>query len=149
MPATEMNLSWRRCLGLAASLLVFALPVQAAKKTLPVPFNGDLTTPSIKHGAECPLPKQRSCLIRKPVGKSYRLLTPGVNLEDLGEYWVADLSKIKDPKSNKAWLQIWGGNNELHEIEILFPKEPVVKEAPPPGKEPAPLPKDDENKPES
>ena len=147
-----MNLSWRCWLRLgllATSLLAPALPVQAAKKAVPPPFNGDLTTPSIKHGAECPLPKQRPCMIKKPVGNGYRLLTPGVNLEDLGEYWIADLSKIKDPKSNKAWLQIWGGNSELHEIEILFPKEPVVKEAKPPGKEPAPSPKDDENKPES
>ena len=146
MPAIEMKMSWRCYLGMAVSLLVFVLPAQAAKKATPIPFNGDLTTPSIKHGAECPLPKQRPCMIRKPVGKSYRLITPGVNLEDLGEYWVADLSRIKDPKSNKATLLIWGSNSDLHEIEILFPKEPVVKEAKPPAKEPPPA-KEEEAKP--
>ena len=116
----------------AACLSILALPGYAAKKAEPAPFNGDLTTPAIKHGAECPLPKQRPCMIKKPVGKGYRVLTSGVNLEDLGEYWLADLSKLKDPKSNKSWLQIWGSNGELHEIEILFPNEPVVQEVKPP-----------------
>lgn len=125
-----------RCL-VAACLILLTLPGYAAKKEEPVPFNGDLTVPAIKHGAECPLPGQRPCMIRKPVGKGYRVLNYGVTLEDLGEYWLADLSRIKDPKNNKAWLQILGANGELHEIEILFPKEPVVKEAKTP-KEPAP-----------
>lgn len=126
------------CCCVAACLMLLALPGHAAKKEEPVPFNGDLTVPTIKHGAECPLPKQRPCMIRKPVGKGYRVLSYGVTLEDMGEYWLADLSRIKDPKNNKAWLQILGANGELHEIEILFPKEPAVKEAKTP-KEPAPV----------
>ena len=130
---------------IAACLSLLALPGEAAKKEEAAPFNGDLTVPTIKHGAECPLPRQRPCMIRKPVGKGYRVLSPGVTLEDLGEYWLADLSRIKDPKSNKAWLQILGTNGDLHEIEILFPKEPVAKDAKPP-KEPAPV-KEEEKKP--
>lgn len=128
----------------AVSLLLLAAPCDAAKKPEAAPFNGDLTIPAIKHGVECPLPKQRPCMIKKPVGKGYRVLTPGVSLEDLGEYWLADLSKLKDPKSNKAWLLIWGSGNDLHEIEILFPKEAPVKEAAKP-KEPAPA-KEEEKK---
>ncbi len=121
----------------AACLLLLALPGHAAKKQEAAPFTGDLTVPTIKHGVECPLPKQRPCTIRKPVGKGYRVLSYGVTLEDLGEYWLADLSRIKDPKSNKAWLQILGANGDLHEIEILFPKETVAKEVKTP-KEPVP-----------
>ena len=134
-----------RCCCVAACLVLLALPGHAAKKDEAAPFNGNLTVPTIKHGAECPLPRQRLCMIRKPVGKGYRVLSAGVNLEDLGEYWLADLSRIKDPKSNKAWLQIWGANSELHEIEILFPKEPVVQEAKP-RKESAPAAKEEEKK---
>jgi len=141
-----MRRSWRCRASAAVFLLTLALPCVAAKKAAPAPFNGDLTAPNVKHGVQCPLPAQQPCLIKKPVGKSYRVLTPGVSLEDLGEYWLANLSRIKDPKSNKAFLQIWGSNNDLHEIEILFPKEPVAKVAKPPAKESAPA-KEEEPKP--
>jgi len=113
----------------AFSLCLLATPCNAAKKSEAAVFTADLTTPTIKHGVECPLPKQRPCMIKKPVGKGYRVLTPGVSMEDMGEYWLADLNKLKDPKSNKASLLIWGTHNDLHEIEILFPKEAPVKEA--------------------
>ncbi|MFA7268595.1 MAG: hypothetical protein WC073_04565 [Sterolibacterium sp.] len=130
----------------AASLCLLALPCHAAKKKPePVPFNGDLTTPAVKHGVECPLPKQRPCVIKKPVGTGYRVITAGVTLEDMGEYWLADLTKLKDPKSNRAWMQIWAANGDLHEIEILFPKEPLAKQVNPPKKEAEPV-KEEEKK---
>ena len=113
----------------AVILSMLAFPSLAAKpqEPKPTPFNGDLTTPAIKHGVECPLPKVSQCIIKKPVGKGYRVLTQGASLEDMGDYWLADLTKLKDPKSNKATLSVWGTGDDLHEIEILFPKEPVVK----------------------
>ncbi|MDD5175425.1 MAG: hypothetical protein PHQ05_03250 [Sterolibacterium sp.] len=128
----------------AIVLSMLAFPCLSAKKPEPSPFNGDLTTRAIKHGAECPLPKARPCIIKKPVGKGYRVLTQGANLEDLGEFWLADLTKLKDPKSNRATLLIWGSNDDLHEIEILFPKEATVKTQKAP-QEPA-TPKEEEKK---
>lgn len=124
----SMNILWPLLPCVTAfTMSMLAFPCLAAKPPEPPPFNGDLTTPAIKHGAECPLPKVRPCVIKKPVGKGYRVLTQGANLEDLGEYWLADLTKLKDPKSNKLTLLIWGSNDDLHEIEILFPKESAVK----------------------
>jgi len=89
-----------------------------------------LSPQAIKHGVECPLPGKGPCVIKKPVGTRYRVLTAGVSLEDMGDYWVADFTKVKDVKSNRESLRILGGNGELHEIEVLFPKEVVVKEKP-------------------
>jgi hypothetical protein len=103
--------------------------LSAAPKPTP-PLVADLSTQVIKHGAECPLPSKGPCVIKKPVGTRYRVLTSGVSLEDMGDYWVADFSKTKDPKKNRESLRILGANGELHEIDVLFPKEPVVKEKP-------------------
>lgn len=130
MPSKKLSVNsrWPFQAGLTALILsMLALPGLAAKLPEPPPFKGDLTTPAIKHGAECPLPKVRPCVIRKPVGKGYRVLTHGASLEDLGEFWLADLTRLKDPSSNKATLLIWGSHDDLHEIEILFPKEAMVK----------------------
>lgn len=136
----SLTITWPyRCCIALIGLGLLAVPGHAAKKKPePVPFSGDLTTPTIKHGAECPLPKQRPCIIKKPVGTGYRVLTKGVSLEDMGEFWLADLTRLKDPKSNKSWLQILAANGDLHEIEILFPREALPKEAAPPAVVPPP-----------
>ena len=148
LKSPAVNSHWPLLPGMTAVILsMLASPCLSAKPPLPPPFNGDLTTPAIKHGAECPLPKVRPCVIKKPVGKGYRVLTPGASLEDLGEYWLADLTKLKDPKSNKLTLLIWGSNDDLHEIEILFPKEAPVR-TPKAPQEPA-KPKEEEKKPAS
>ena len=116
----------------AALMIVIALafPCRAAAAKPAPPFIADLSPQAIRHGVECPLPAKGPCVIRKPVGKSYRQLTLGVSLEDMGDYWLADFSKAKDPKSDRQSLRILGGNGELHEIEVQFPRPAAVKEKP-------------------
>ncbi len=125
----SMNRLLRRCLACSVSTAL-AFPCLAAAPKAAPPFDADLAPPAIKHGVECPLPAQGPCVIKKPVGTRYRVLTNNVGLEDMGDYWVADFTKAKDPKSNKQLLRIVGGSGDLHDIEVLFPKEVVVKEKP-------------------
>jgi hypothetical protein len=90
----------------------------------------DLSVAAVKHWAECPLPKQSACVIRKPVDTGYRVLTPGANLDDTGEQWVADFTKLKDPRSPQLLLRVLGRGGELHEIIVKFPDEPLPPEKP-------------------
>lgn len=118
-------------LGLACTVLgTLAFPCRSAAPKQAPPFDADLSPQAIKHGVECPLPGKGPCVIKKPVGTRYRVLTTGVSLEDMGDYWVADFTKTKDPKRNRQSLRILGGNGELHEIGVLFPTEAVVKKKP-------------------
>jgi len=111
-----------------AVLAALAFSCQAAPSERAQSFDADLAPKIIKHGVECPQPGKGLCVIRKPVGRSYRVLSVGVNLEDMGDYWLADFNKTKDPARDRETLRVIGGNGELHEIEVLFPKETVVKE---------------------
>jgi hypothetical protein len=90
----------------------------------------DLSVAAVKHWAECPLPKESACVIRKPVDTGYRILTTGANLDDAGDQWVADFTKLKDPKSPQLLLRVLSRNGELHEIVVNFPKEALPPEKP-------------------
>lgn len=96
--------------GLAASL-----PCAAAKTPANGTPAGDLTVPVTLHRAHCPPPTAAPCVIRKPIGTGYRVLTPDVSVEDSGDRWVIGFGK-KAAKSIRV-LDMDGG---LHEIEISF-----------------------------
>lgn len=83
--------------------------------------NANLTPASIKHTVECLSPKKDLCVIKKPVGTGYRILTPEITLEDAGEYWLADFIKTK-LTGKKLSFRVMGKDNDIHEIDILFQK---------------------------
>ena len=112
-----------------AVLATLATPGAAATKK-PVPAKSDLAIKVQKHGVVCPLPKAGVCVIKKPVGPSYRILTPTVTLEDMGSYWLADFTKAKDAKSTRLLLRVMEDEGALHEIEVRFPPDPAAKEKP-------------------
>ena len=117
--------------GLAvAALALFSLPCTAAAAKKAPPALADLAIPAQKHGIDCPLPRGGACVVKKPVGPRYRVLTPGANLEDMGDYWLAEFGKIKDPKNNRLVLRVLGENGDLHEIEVRFPPDPAAREKP-------------------
>ena len=114
--------------------LVFAaiaLPGAAAAAKKPPRTLTDLAIQAQKHGVDCPLPKNGACVVKKPVGTNYRVLTPGVNLEDTGAHWLADFTKIKDVKSTRLNLRVLGEAGDLHDIEVRFPPDPAAREKPP------------------
>ncbi len=114
--------------------LVFAaiaLPGVAAAAKKPPRALADLAMPVQKHGVDCPLPKNGACVVKKPVGTNYRVLTPGVSLDDVGAHWLADFTKIKEVKSTRLNLRVLGEGGDLHDIEVRFPPDPAAKEKPP------------------
>lgn len=114
-----------------ALLATVAAPCAAAPAKKPAQALADLGVPAHKHGVDCPLPKSGACVVKKPVGTRYRVLTPGASLEDMGDHWLADFSKAKDPKTPRLVLRVLGENGDLHEIEARFPPDPAAKERPP------------------
>ena len=126
-------LSMGRLLGYGVALAMIALssaPCLAAAAKKSQPALADLAIQAQKHGIDCPLPRSGACVVKKPVGPRYRVLTPGANLEDMGDYWLADFAKTKDPKSNRLVLRVLGENGDLHEIEVRFPPDPAAREKP-------------------
>jgi len=118
--------------GIALAMLALSsLPCPAASAKKSSPALADLAIQAQKHGIDCPLPRSGACAIKKPVGPRYRVLTPGANLEDMGDYWLADFARTKDPKINRMLLRVLGENGDLHEIEVRFPPDPAAKERPP------------------
>lgn len=109
---------------LAAAALLAGAGFAAARKPAPKPAPevavDDLTVAAVRHVAQCPLPKLSSCVIRKPVDSGYRLLTPGIELDDHGDHWIADFAKGKETNAAKALLRVLGRNGDLHEIEVTF-----------------------------
>ncbi len=105
-------------------------PAVAAAATIPA---DDLTAVVIHHVAVCAPPKTAPCVIKKPLATGYRVLTPGVDLEDRGDEWIANFSK--GPKGLKAGskmlLQVLGTNGDLHDIEVSFPATAAAKKAAP------------------
>ncbi len=101
-------------LVLSAGLMT-GLPCAAAKPQASGAPAADLTIPVTLHRASCPPPATAPCVIRKPVGSGYRVLTPEVSVEDSGDRWVIGFGK-KAAKSIRV-LDMDGG---LHEIEISF-----------------------------
>lgn len=111
-------------------LLALALPGAASAAKKSAPSLDDLSIKPTRHGVACPLPKVGPCVVRKPVGTRYRVLTPGANLEDMGDYWLIDWGKLKDPKSTRERLRIIGENGDVHDIEMRFPPDPAAKDKP-------------------
>ncbi len=93
-------------------------------------MNANLTPVPVRHSVECPAPKRELCAIRKPVGAGYRTLTQGINLEDAGEYWIADFTKLKLADSAKLQFRVMGKDNDVHEIEVSFQTTSAAKEKP-------------------
>lgn len=86
----------------------------------------NLTPTPIRHSVECLSPHKDLCVIKKPVGTGYRILTPEIALEDAGEYWLADFIKSK-LTTKKMTFRVMGKDNDVHEIEILFRNVKNVK----------------------
>jgi len=95
--------------------LATGLPCTAAKPSANDTPAADLTVPVKLHRANCPPPATAPCVIRKPIGTGYRVLTPKVSVEDRGDRWVIEFGE-KVVKSIRV-LDMDGG---LHEIEISF-----------------------------
>jgi hypothetical protein len=91
-----------------------------------LPLSRDLTPTIIHHEARCPSPAQGKCLIGKPVGTGYRVLTPGLDLEDAGDHWIADFSKGRNAKTPPSLMRIMDRHEVLHEIALSFPNEPAA-----------------------
>ena len=117
------------CLAIAATL-----PAWAASAKKPLAFVADLSPQTIRHGELFPLPSKGPCVIKKPVGMRYRLLTAGVDLEDKGDYWIADFSRSKGPATGSVMLRVVGENGDQYDIEVHFPR-PVIKAKPTPAKQ--------------
>jgi hypothetical protein len=105
----------------------------------------DLSVAAVRHWAECPLPKEGNCVIRKPVDTGYRVLTSRIDLEDMGDHWVADFHKLKAATSRELLFRVLGRNGDMHEIVVRFPEEPAPPPKPPAKKKrrlnkPAPKP---------
>ena len=95
--------------------LMAGLPCAAAKPPANRTPAADLTVPVTLHRANCPPPNTAPCVIRRPIGTGYRVLTPDVSVEDSGDRWVIAFGK-KAAKSLRV-LDMDGG---LHDIEISF-----------------------------
>ena len=140
MPMTRATLPMKTpLLACLASVLVAALPVRAASPKAPAQrspaFVADLSLQPIRHGARCPLPDKGSCVIRKPVGMRYRVLSTGVDLQDMGDYWIADFSRTDGKPTDRKLLRVLGDHGDLHEIEVRFPPPAAVKAKPAAAKE--------------
>lgn len=108
------------CLAETAKPAAKPAKQKTAKPAVPPP--NDLTPVAARHIVQCPPPKAGPCVIRKPIATNYRLLTTGVELEDLDGRWIADFSKV--PKAQKLTLHILGMNGDLHDIEVSFRANP-------------------------
>lgn len=101
----------------AASLLGGTVTALAANAGIAA---GDLSHRELRHRAVCPLPRTTPCSIRKPVLSGYRLLGDQVDLDDHGEFWLADLSKTGKKPGDLPPLRILADNGVMHLIEISF-----------------------------
>lgn len=99
--------------GLLASVSCMAAPPAANK-----PPDNTLTVAMTRHLAICPPPGPTPCTLRKPVSTPYRLLTPGIDLEDVGDYWLLSFDKAKS--TAPITLRVLGNSGELHEVLISF-----------------------------
>ena len=125
--------------ALLAAMALPAIACMAEENPAPAPsVGGDLSAKLIPHGASCLAPKPEPCVIRKPVGSGYRLLTPDIGLEDAGEYWLVDFSKSKAAKNKDATssFRVMEVNGNVHEIRVEF-SEPAPAVAKPPARKPA------------
>jgi hypothetical protein len=122
--------NWARCAAPIIVALCSLAPLRVAAASPPTSGDRDLTPKIIHHEAQCPSPRQGKCVIRKPVGTGYRVLTPGLELEDAGDHWIGDFSRIRNPKTPQTLLRIMDRHEVLHEIEITFPNEPAASEPP-------------------
>lgn len=98
-------------------VLAASLPCAAAKTPANGTPAGDLTVPVTLHRANCPPPSAAPCVVRKPIGTGYRVLTPNVSVEDSGDRWVIDFGKKAPSRATVRVLDLDGG---LHDIEISF-----------------------------
>lgn len=110
--------------------ITFIAPFRLAAAQAPSLAQRDLTPTIIHHETRCPAPGQGKCVIRKPVGTGYRVLTPGLDLEDAGDHWIADFAKTRSGRTPQTLLRIMDRHEVLHEIEITFPSEPAASAAP-------------------
>lgn len=110
---------------MTTSCLAESAPLSRTRDSLTV-------APSV-HTVQCANPKREICVIKKPVGSGYRLLTQGIQLEDSGEFWLADFSKAtkeKAPALKKSSFRVMGKDHDLHEIEITFLDKTPRKDKP-------------------
>ena len=117
-----MNCLVKRC-ALVAALGLSGMACLAAEPPLTLPpESNDLSAKFISHSASCLAPKSEPCVIHKPVGTGYRVLTPGIGLEDAGENWIVDFSKTKAANNADAAFsfRIMEANGNVHEIRVTF-----------------------------
>jgi hypothetical protein len=122
--------NWARCATPIIVAVCFLTSLRVAAASPPTSVDRDLTPRIVHHEARCPSPGQGKCVIRKPVGSGYRVLTPGLELEDAGDHWIGDFSRTRNAKPQQTLLRIMDRHEVLHEIEITFPNESGVSEAP-------------------
>lgn len=116
---------------LALFLLAVAAPCwSAAPEATAGSTDKNLTVDVTRYAAECPPSKQTPCVIAKPFGSGYRILSSDVGIDDTGEQWILDFTKLKSAKPSGTVLRILGANGELHEINITFGPAPAKKKTP-------------------
>lgn len=103
----------------------------AASKPKPAPAQPDnLTAATVRHVVTCPPPKVSNCVMRKPIASGYRVLTPGIEIQDDGANWIVDFGK--GPKSPKFLFEVLELGGSLHDIEVSFFAKAGAQKAPPP-----------------
>ena len=86
-----------------------------------------LTAREIRYDAECPLPRDVLCAIKKPVLSGYRVLTQRISLDDQGSYWIADLSGARQQQGKNESIRILTDNGVLHLIDVKYSAAPRPK----------------------
>lgn len=117
-----MNCHVIRCL-LIAVLGLSGMACLAAEPPSTAPsVAGDLSVKMTSHGVACLAPRSEPCVIHNPAGTGYRVLTPGIGLEDAGENWIVDFSKTRAGKNadEPFSFRIMGANGNVHEIKVTF-----------------------------
>jgi hypothetical protein len=117
------------CGFIVIAALISSAPLRLAVAQSPPTAQMDLTPTIIHHEIRCPAPGQGKCLIRKPVATGYRVLTPGVDLEDAGDHWIGNFTKAQTAKAPQTLLRVMDRHEVLHEITITFSKESAANTA--------------------
>ena len=106
-------------LAVLALTATYILTQPCAAETSAKTAKSSLTPPYAKHAAKCDSPQNDLCVIKKPVGTGYRLLTPDIVLEDVNDHWLVDFTKTK-LTGNRMTFRVMGSEQDIHEIQITF-----------------------------
>lgn len=106
----------RRALIASLTLALFAAGIGSAGAAEKL----SLTAREIRYDAQCPLPRDVPCAIKKPVISGYRVLTESISLDDQGSYWIADLSTARQQQGKNEPIRVLSDNGVWHIISVKY-----------------------------